>query len=188
MATKKISALSTGTTANAADKIPIERAGANLYVTPLMLYGYTKPLLVQAKTSGDVNYVAGDTRINFDTVSCDPNSTITTGGSWMFTVPVTGYYMFIVDECNSDANGFDWALSDTIKLYLYKSTSTYLAQLGYRTFDVLTDKDDQSDVFTNGASFASLTAAETCHLKYRNQTAQTRKLYAGARLSILRVA
>jgi hypothetical protein len=47
MATKKISALSTGTTANANDKIPIERSGANLYITPAMIQagvsgGYTQ--------------------------------------------------------------------------------------------------------------------------------------------------
>lgn len=40
MATKKISALSTGTTANASDKIPIERSGANFYVTPAMISTY----------------------------------------------------------------------------------------------------------------------------------------------------
>jgi len=44
MATKKFSQLSTGTTANASDKLPIERSGANFYVTPAMIKTYINPM------------------------------------------------------------------------------------------------------------------------------------------------
>ena len=44
MATKKISQLTTGTTANASDKLPIERSGANFYITPAMIWTYIQAL------------------------------------------------------------------------------------------------------------------------------------------------
>lgn len=44
MATKKISALTTGTTANASDKLPIERSGANFSITPAMIWTYIQAL------------------------------------------------------------------------------------------------------------------------------------------------
>jgi hypothetical protein len=43
LATKKISALTDGVTANASDKIPVERSGANKYITPAMLWSYLHP-------------------------------------------------------------------------------------------------------------------------------------------------
>jgi hypothetical protein len=44
LATKKISALNTGTTANGTDKLPIERGGVNYYITPAMLFTYIQTL------------------------------------------------------------------------------------------------------------------------------------------------
>jgi hypothetical protein len=186
--TTKLSQLSAASALAGTERIETTQGGATLYTTPAQLRTYVAPLVAQARTTGSNTFVAGDTRINYNTVLYDPSSTITTGASWIFTVPATGYYMFVASECDTDANGSDWALSDTIKLYLYKSTSTYLAQIGYKSFDVATTAAAQTDIFTDGIGVVSLTAAETCHVKYRNLTGASRILNSGAQLTILRVA
>lgn len=184
----KISALTAASSVTNTDQYEINQGGTSKRATALQIKQYVASYFIaQLTTSADVTYTVSDTRINYDTVVSDPFSVITTGASWVFTVPTTGGYMFIADEHDTDGLSNDWAAQATIKLYLYKSTSTYLAQLAYRTFDSAVTYANQSDIFTNGTAFAPLTAADTVHIKYRNQSGASRKLYAGARLTIMRV-
>lgn len=186
----KISALTDGTTAQAADRLPVSRGGANRFITPAYIAAYTASvygLLAQAVTTSDVDYTAGDHRIDFDDVLRDPGSIITTGASWKVTIPATGSYMFVLELASVADLGSDWAAGDAINVYLYKGVSTFLGVLGARTFDVLTP-DGQADANMAGTCVpTTLTAADQVWAQFRNLTASTRRLYAGAKLSVLRV-
>ena len=55
MADTKISALSSGTTANATDDIPINRAGSNFRITPAMIWTYIQTLITTALVPDSAN-------------------------------------------------------------------------------------------------------------------------------------
>jgi hypothetical protein len=115
MATKKISALSTGTTANSSDKIPIERSGANYYITPTMLstlIGGGTFIGAQAKLASTQSISDNSaTNISFDTENWDtdtmyalsPNpSRITIVTDGRYEVKFWGYFA-------SNSTGIRWA-------------------------------------------------------------------------------
>jgi hypothetical protein len=80
LATKKISTLSTGTTANASDKIPIERSGANFYITPAMIATYAALLVEEV----DGSPAGAATKIKF------PNGTLAIVGGVATYTPAAG--------------------------------------------------------------------------------------------------
>lgn len=107
MPTQKISALSTGTTAQAADKIPIERGGDNYYITPAMINtlgggggGYTEGCQVRLGSTHSIPDTS-QTILTFDTEEFDTDTmhddvtnnsriTIVTDGLYLFTF--TGFW------------------------------------------------------------------------------------------------
>lgn len=191
--TTKISALSTGTTANTNDKIPVERGGNNRYITPDMIGDYVVSahklgLLVKALTNGDLTVSNGAaTRIQWDTVSYDPLSTITTGGSWVFTVPVTGRYDFRVVDSFVKANSSTWSVGNGIEIDVYKGASTFLETLWYWE-PTVTTVSTTFNLFAAATVSISLTAADAVFLKLDNFSGAARKLTSAAGLEIHRVA
>lgn len=187
----KISGATAATSATSTDQFEVNQGGATKRVTALQIKKYVASYFVaQCTTSADVTYSTGNTRINYDTKVGDPFTAVTTGGSWVFTAPETGGYMFIADEHDTDGNSFDWGAQATLKIYLWKvgSPDSYLGQLAYRTFDSAVAYADQSDVFLSGTSVPQqLTTGDQVYAQYRNSTSHSRKLYAGARLTIMRV-
>jgi len=190
MATRKISALTTGTTAQNTDKIPIERSGANYYITPAMLAtligggGSNAGLVARYHLAADLLVTIGGI-ITFDTQDYDPDSTVTTGASWHFTAPATAWYEVKLVNCRLDPNGNTWVEGSYMQCEIYKNGSAYQNLVVY-------DPPANSTVgdpwpWFSGSSALSLTAGDTLRLQTTNFTTQDRKLAAGSAIEIYRV-
>jgi len=114
MSTKKISALSTGTTANSTDKIPIERSGANYYITPAMLAasggGFTQHAqskLASAQSIPDTT----QTSVSFDTEVYDTDTMVDISGNpTRITIVTDGIYLVqFVGYFASNSTGYRYA-------------------------------------------------------------------------------
>lgn len=91
-----------------------------------------------------------NTQINFDTLMYDTHGAVTTGASWKFTAPVSGYYDV---KCVSSTNNTAYSLR------VYKNGSAN---------QVITGVPNTSAFQTFGSSKISLTAGDTIDL--RNDT------------------
>jgi hypothetical protein len=103
LATKKISALTTGTTANPTDKIPIERSGSNYYITPAMFGTHAR---VGRSTDQSISNNTV-TAISFDTERTDTGSFWVIGSPTRLTIAVAGTYRITghVEWNNSTTTG-----------------------------------------------------------------------------------
>ncbi len=85
--------------------------------------------------SDDVNYSARYTSnsgatisagsfgvVDFEDVSYDTHSAVTTGASWKFTAPVSGYYAV---SCSIIVSTTQTAIGEIVQFYLYKNGSAY---------------------------------------------------------------
>lgn len=188
----KISALTDGATANATDKIPVERSGANRYITPAYIKTYIASYIVaRCHTTGFLNLNAGDEgRLDFDGVDEDPGSAITTGGSWHFTAPVAGRYTFEVAECLMNANGADWSAGDMMQLILYKGTSTYVMTMdALPVFETIAHATAYfGKMLLHGVGTVDLTGGQAAYVTFLNSTADNRYVQDLAQLIIRRVS
>ena len=69
------------------------------------------------------------TIINYEDLSYDPLSLVTTGASWAFTCPIDGYYR--VAAAALFASTATWALGEASVLYVYKGGAEW-SRLAYR--------------------------------------------------------
>jgi hypothetical protein len=90
---------SNGTTWNSVANAVTPAVGASYYCS-----------VNQTTTSGNP--------INFDTSTFDTNSAVTTGSSWKFTAPYTGYYQITMSSSST-------ATSSTILYQIYKNGSIF---------------------------------------------------------------
>jgi hypothetical protein len=107
MATKKFSALSTGTAPQAADKIPIERSGANYYLTPTMLHTRAR---IDNNVSPFNNVTIPNnvrTAITFDNEAYDTGGYFSAGQPTRLTAAVAGLYLITgqIEWSNSTTTG-----------------------------------------------------------------------------------
>jgi hypothetical protein len=68
-----------------------------------------------------------NTVINYDTMVYDPHGTVTTGASWTFTAPATGYYQVNASFLFAGAT---WSVSTYWSLYIYVNGSVYSSPNG----------------------------------------------------------
>lgn len=87
--------------------------------------GGTSILAICRKTSAQDAVNSTPTRINYNSVTYDPLSTITTGSSWAFTAPTTGYYVFHA-QLSLKVSSSDWAAD---RLAEFECISTFAASL-----------------------------------------------------------
>lgn len=190
MATKKFSALTTGTTANATDKIPIERSGANFYITPAMLSTYigggggSALVAVARNTTGLLVNSATTTRIDFDTVDYDPGSDITVGASWVYTVPTTAWYDVRITQALINRNGLAWVAGGYARIDVYNGASA-LATIGFEAVESIAATGFVLNV-SGGRAF-SCTAGDTINLRFSNQTGNQRELESECAVEIFKV-
>lgn len=181
----KISALTTGTTANDTDKIPIERGGVNRYITPAMIHAQ-RGLVVSATTAADVDYAnLDDTRVNFATVDYDPGADVTTGASWVYTAPATGWYRFVVTDAFVDPRSAAWGANAYVQMDLYVNGSI-ASTLAY--FESGGTAGTDQWVLLHGSRAVSMTAGQTAYIHFVNESSATRRLTAFTALEIYRVA
>ena len=191
--TTKISAMTDGVTANATDEIPVVRSGANKTITPAYIAAYLFSagkvgLLARYHLSANTSFTAtGGTLINFDASDYDPLSLVTTGASWVFTAPATGWYEVKIEDFYVDPNGVIWHTDDSVKVRPYKNGSALgLPDLAYW------DAGDGTTTlfkypFLAGGITCALTAGDTVALKFHNSATSTRKVSAQAAIVISRV-
>ena len=124
------------------------------------------PVVARASTNGVPNGVitSGQTvRIQFDTVTFDSNSAITTGSSWAFTAPQTGYYQVGV---NVVVNG-GFAITDHIGLRLFRNGASY----SYVEFNQILDSNILGPVTVSfqGNDLMQLDSGQTMYANLENQ-------------------
>ncbi len=196
MATRKISALSTGTTANNTDKIPIERAGANYYITPAML-----TTLIGGGGGGSSNaglvaryHLTANLTLNNSTATVfnatiqdyDPGSAVTTGASWHYTVPtVTGtvWYDVRLSFALLIANSNAWQDGGGAEANVLVNGS-YRGMLRYER----TNASDGTGQFLHmGGSLAvGCVTGDTIQVQIFNGTGATRKMETDSAIEIYR--
>jgi len=84
--------------------------------------GGGSPVVAQYYMS--TSHTANGVPMNFDTSQIDTNSAVTTGSSWKFTAPSTGYYA--VGGCLVSTSG----LNNYISIFKNGSRAQYVAQVG----------------------------------------------------------
>lgn len=93
---------------------------------------------------------ATTTIVNFEDKSYDTHNAVTTGGSWKFTAPATGYYK--VTSRLLFTNTSNWNAGEFAQFSLYKNGSVY-SQLDY-----------VDNYFTGTAMFGSVRGSDTVYL------------------------
>lgn len=91
-----------------------------------------------------------NTQINFDTSDFDTNSAVTTGASWEFTAPTTGYYQVSVNIIVTSGVA-------TLNYQLYKNGSLFNGQLAQSGLE--------ANQYGSGAYTISLTAGDTIDVR-----------------------
>lgn len=185
----KFSQFTDAATALATDQLVGVRGATDIRMSLTELRAFLGPLMVVAHTSTNHTYTAStQTTIDFDAVDYDPLSTITTGGSWKFTAPVTGYYQVSVEEGFFEANSADWIAGDIPEIYLYKNASTYWQTIDSEPFGVAVLSTDLSYVVLHGTATVQLNATETCRVEIQNTAGANRILDSKTQLIITRIA
>lgn len=93
---------------------------------------------------------ATTTIVNFEDITYDTHAAVTTGASWKFTAPATGYYK--VTSRLLFTNTFNWNAGEFAQFSLYKNGSVY-SQLDY-----------VDNYFTGTAMFGSVRGSDTVYL------------------------
>lgn len=124
--------------------------------------------------------------INFDNVEYDPLSTITTGASWHFTAPATGWYTIVLAAAFIDPNGSAYSAATGVEFDLYKNTSTFLDTIAYEESDGTAATNHW--LFLVGTVTESLTSGNTLTGKLNNFSGAARKFGGGGVIEIHRAA
>ena len=181
MATRKISAMSTGTTAIASDKIPIERSGSNLYITPTMLGAYINPMttagdLIKGGTSGALGRLGIGTNGHVLTVvSGAPAWAAAAGGSstgLLARARLSGVQNITASSfirANFDSVDYDPGSDITTGaswVYTTPATAWYQVNLAYMLFIAngtawSNGQYVETDVFVNGSSVGMISSRNT---------------------------
>lgn len=183
----KISAVADGVTANTSDDIVVNRSGLNKRITPGYINTYVATnglgLVARARLASNHTATASiETRPNFATVDYDRDSAITTGASWVYTAPAAGEYKVELFDIYVDKNGSNWLVDTYIEWYLYRGSS-FMYTIAGLALPALT----RSYLILNGSGIVTLTAAQTCHVRFGNGTASDRKVSTGGQIAISRV-
>lgn len=124
------------------------------------------PVIARATTDGTHNGTiasAATERVRFDTVVFDSDSAITTGASWVFTAPVTGYYrveatVLIQTEA---------AIGDQFILRLVRNGTDYSTLHFVGALN--TDTDAILATTMHGSDLVQLDENDTIYIEFENQ-------------------
>ena len=119
------------------------------------------PMAVARATVGSGQVIADGTtvRLDFSTVVYDTDSGITTGGSWQYEAPVTGYYLV---NCMVVVEG-TFVEGNTTELVLVKNVTPFATLSFELTYDIAADI-----VQLKGSALIQLNAGQTCHINLIN--------------------
>jgi hypothetical protein len=196
MATKKISQLIDGSSAQGGDQLPVARSGATRRITVDYIKSYIQSafasvfapvalgLVARYTVGSDITFTNNQVKVvNFDTLGYDPGATVTTGASWVFTCPTTGHYDIRLQNAFVDPNGAAWGNPTFLRMDVRKNGST-VGTIDYREFEGTTSTDLSQ--FLRGTFGISLTAGDTIALRMTNASSGTRLLGASSQIEIHR--
>jgi hypothetical protein len=104
--------------------------------------------------------------INFEDKTFDDFGTVTTGGSWKFTAPKTGYYR--VSSSILFNNSATWSLDEPLALYLNKNGTLYATLMQYAAAGSVT-----SNLGLNGSTIVRLNKGDYIHLSLLQSSGST---------------
>jgi hypothetical protein len=85
-----------------------------------------RPIVARAETATALNIPNNTlTIVQYDTITFDPLSLITTGAAWKFTAPIAGYYF--VRAAAAIQSTLTWAAGEAGDIRLYKNGAMYSA-------------------------------------------------------------
>lgn len=179
---------------NATDKILIVRDGVTYVTTPddLETYlgggggGTSTGLVARYHLTSDLtcnNTTA--TRFNATVNDYDPGSDVTTGASWVYTVPTTAWYEVRLAFALMVSNGNAWQNDKAAEANLMMNAGTYVGMLRYER----TNSADGTGQFLHmgGACAVSCTAGDTLYVEIYNGTGATRKMEADSAIEIYKI-
>jgi len=128
---------------------------------------------------------ASATRFNATIQDYDPGSDVTTGASWVYTVPTTAWYEVKLTFALLIANGNAWQNDKGAEANLKMNAGTYVGMMRYER----TNSADGTGQFLHmGGSIAvSCTAGDTLYVEIYNGTGATRKMEADSAIEIYKV-
>lgn len=109
-----------------------------------------------------------EVRINYATQVFDTDSAVTTGASWVFTVPSGkgGYYLVIA--CAGIQSSSAWGANESAVLHLYKNTTEFCQLAQWRAHAAAT-----VSVWLGGAAIVNCSAGDTIHVKIDQTSGST---------------
>lgn len=126
---------------------------------------------VVAKAYRSTNQSLGDGAtdiIDFDTVTTDTNSGITTGASWKYTADEAGWYLVNTSARFSTAS---WTAGDSINLYIYKNNTLYNRP---NIVEAQSSDNSGSQALTiNGSQVMQLAVGDYIDIRLANNTGAT---------------
>ncbi len=134
-----------------------------------------------ATNAQQVIATATNTIIDFEDQSFDTNSAVTTGASWKFTAPATGYYQ--VNCMIMFANSSAWAAAELAKLEIFKNGTLW---------SVLWRNNQQSTtevyVMARGSDIVQLNATDYIDIRVYQNTGGNLALYTNAENNYVSIA
>lgn len=157
----------TGVTPGVWNGLTVDRYGR---VTLAQVGGNSALLAFANATGGGVSIASGAAgRVIFD-ASYDPQSIITTGASWVMTIPTTARYRVRASVGVTGGAG-TYSAGAFYDLWVVKSTSTLMDTVDYQEVSPATYSPYK---LLNGVSKPLLlTAGDTIHIKVENQSGVT---------------
>lgn len=126
------------------------------------------------------------TRFNATVNDYDPGSDVTTGASWVYTVPTTGWYEVKLTYALLTSAGNAWQNDKGAEANLKMNAGTYVGMLRYER----TNAADGTSQFLHmgGGLSVSCTAGDTLYVEIYNGTGAAREMDADSTIEIYRVA
>lgn len=116
----------------------------------------------QSLTSGSI------VRINYATQTYDTDSAVTTGASWVFTVPTGKGGKYLVIACAGIQSSSAWGANEATVLLLYKNGSQYCQLAQWRAHAAAT-----VSVWLGGGTMVDVAAGDTLDIRIEQQSGST---------------
>lgn len=135
--------------------------------------GEALPIVARYTTNTGSVGSGSATRIDYATQVYDPWAAVTTGGSWVFTAPIGGYYLVKAAILFDGSTAYD--LGEIMYIRLSKGGTTW-ATMGYKNY--IDSGGTTLYVQLEGTTGIQLAKDDTCYVEVFQQTGSTLNLFA----------
>jgi hypothetical protein len=120
-------------------------------------------------------------------VDLDPLSTITTGASWAWTAPATGYYEFSLENAYVFSQGDDWLAGESVEVDVFKA-GVNVQGIVLDPSGILVTYANRHYTILHGVGTHQVNAGQVMTFKFSNDTSFDRDIDSLTRIAIKRVA